>query len=481
MHLAHYKWLIFLITIYWSELKCQSYNYGFESWQHYDLYEEPNQFLTSNPICFLNFATNNVEKISVDSSYAVRLRNYPFTGNEALLPGFVANFDITSFPFGGTPIQHIPDSIIVYLNLAIMPGDTGLFLVIFKKNSSPISSNAYGLVSVSNGKVRAAVSTQYSTEKPDSVIFLISSGSFDNPLAGSVVDVDGIEFQGSNEQLANNTFNSWSLLSFEEPDEWSTPNFYSTIFQHPPSIERSLDAFSGLYALLLRNVNVSRYGFNQFYGSTFLGEAGTYIPLSLPFTGTEFDFGFHYKYLTAQTDTAWIVLRPSYFDFRVSKRQNIDPITIPLFQSEVYSEVSKRFKLPIKPDSINIEIYAGNYYPGIPDSIGGKPKASSRLYIDDLNLSDDINTDQVSLLDRNPASYNVYYNREGRLIISSNNQVKEKLKIKIYNLNGKLMEQQDLELMESKPIELSTRENYPGVQLIQLENLKASQILKVVR
>lgn len=481
MHVSHYKSLIFLVSLCWSDLISQSYHYGFETWQQYDLYEEPSHFLTSNALCFLNFATTNVEKISSDSSNAVRLRNYPYTGNNALLPGFIANFDITKFPFGGSPVQHIPDSIIAYLDLAIIPGDTGLFLVIFKKNGTPISSNVYGLVSGSNGKIRASLASQRSTEKPDSVIFLLSSGRFDNPLAGSTVDIDGIEFQFSNDQLLNNSFDSWDLLKFEEPDEWSTPNFYSTLLQHPSAIERSFDAYSGLFAMIVRNVYLNRYGINQFYGSTFLGEAGTYIPLSLPFSGIEFDFSFYFKYLTVNPDTAWIILRPSFFDLSKSQRQNIEPVIIPLYHSEQYSRVSKRIRLPVKPDSINIEIYAGNYFPGMPLSSVGIPKETSRLYIDELTLDDDIHTKLLSQQDSEPLSFQAYYNDLGRLVILPNKTVQELFKIKIYNLNGGLMEQEELEFVEASPLEFKTKERYAGMHLIQLANLKTSQILKVIR
>ncbi len=194
--------------------------------------------------------------------YSVKLVTTQDNGNSDLNVGFFINFDPDHDFKGGTPYNEHVDSICGYYKAQVMPQDTALLLVNFKKIGNIIGGDIYKFPADKNTTdwKRFCYKTNMPAGiTPDSLMIgAASSNAIDENgmTAGSWIQFDSIFFK-TNNQLAtpppNSSFENWDEKQVYYPD-----NFHSSlewdITTSPLSVERSNDASHGNYAVKLNTV-----------------------------------------------------------------------------------------------------------------------------------------------------------------------------------------------------------------------------------
>ena len=89
----------------------QNIEYDFESWQKSQLYEEPKNFTTLNFQSYFSSLATNVTKIVGVKGNGVRLEATRGILDTTVTPAFITNGDISNIPYGGAPINRMPDRI----------------------------------------------------------------------------------------------------------------------------------------------------------------------------------------------------------------------------------------------------------------------------------------------------------------------------------------------------------------------------------
>ncbi|MBK7466022.1 MAG: hypothetical protein IPJ43_03965 [Saprospiraceae bacterium] len=158
-------------------------------------------------------------------------------------PAFITNGDISNIPYGGVPINRMPDSLTGFIRTNFASGDTGVLAIFFKRVGIPISINIFPITQNIATFTRFSIPLSPSAIAPDTVFFLLSSGSLDRPKQGSWIEVDEINLTNSNIQMPNSSFENWEPIEIEEPLEWATPNLIPTLLRSKVPVTKTTDAF----------------------------------------------------------------------------------------------------------------------------------------------------------------------------------------------------------------------------------------------
>ena len=360
----------------------QNIEYDFESWQKSQLYEEPKNFTTLNFQSYFSSLATNVTKIVGVKRNGVRLEATRGILDTTVTPAFITNGDISNIPYGGVPINRMPDSLTGFIRTNFASGDTGVLAIFFKRVGIPISINIFPITQNIATFTRFSIPLSPSAIAPDTVFFLLSSGSLDRPKQGSWIEVDEINLTNSNIQMPNSSFENWEPIEIEEPLEWATPNLIPTLLRSKVPVTKTTDAFKGNYAMRIENVKVDQFGLNQNYGYAGPGEAAFGTISSIPFKAEHLDLSFKYKYTPVSNDTAWLLLQ--FHKYFQGSRKILNTNLIPITAKSNYTDYYKPISLPEFCDSVYIHFFSGGgFYNGIGS---GSPKLGSTLIIDDFSM-----------------------------------------------------------------------------------------------
>ncbi len=434
--------LFFVITAVTSiPLRAQAVFFDFEEWQENVLYDEPQNFLTLNFLSFFAALRPNVTQVPGVRGNAVRIENLQSLFDSTVIPGMLANFDIANFPHGGQAFPIVPDSLSGYIRFNLQPGDTGIIALVFKRAGVPVSVNIFPLFGAIDTFFFFQAPLQPSFIPPDSVLFLIAPSNLsDIAHDGSFIEIDEFKFVNSRQQqLANSSFELFETISFEEPEQWATPNLFSVISRRRPVVSKSTESFEENYSMRVENVQVNNYtlGMHDVFHGAFVGESGFGIPQPLPFSATgELSLSCHYKYRANHQDTGWLVLRPFYFDRATSERVFHEIVAIPLTESPNFIRAERKYKIPagLRVDSVYFEVYAGNYFEGMDTLIEGNPKPGSTLWIDAISLSETVDVDNFS------EELQLYPNPATDYLTLRVPEGKANIQYRIYNQQAQLMQ-----------------------------------------
>lgn len=225
--MKHLILIVFSFSALFSA-KAQIGNASFETWTQTGAYEQPNGWLTANPLlAIIPFNTNFTTKKDADATdgtYAALLHSQHYTFVGGNLPGVVTtgsiDFDMqtgdVSF-YGGTPFAYRPEAISFDFKYypgmdtnAIMDSAFG-FAVLTKWNTSLSSLDtiafAYMLMTDSSEYASAELTFNYlSNDTPDSLLLTFSSSINDvSAQDGSMLWLDKFEvkfFTGVKKPLA---------------------------------------------------------------------------------------------------------------------------------------------------------------------------------------------------------------------------------------------------------------------------------------
>jgi len=372
-----------------KELNAQQAQYGFEDWQEFEIYDEPIGYETSNFQSFFVTFEPNVTQVQGPAGKAIRLENRKALLDNTVVPGLIFIGDLANFPAGGIPFSNnVPDSFILNTRFDIVPGDTGIVLLLFKRFGFPVSVNVFPVVGSSANFQRFSLPLTPSGIAPDSLVLILSSGDLDTPLDGSFMEIDDMSFASTVHQLPNYQFELWETIKFEEPTEWASQNLLSAIFRVPSSVEKSTDASEGNFALSVTQREINKFGFLQNTGFSFLGETASGIPNFVPFSSSGFKLSFDYQFQSNAVDTAWFVMRGSKFNTQIQQTEIVLTLEIPLVNTNAYKSFELEVKdLPQTLDSMILEIYPSNSFPG--KSNGNLVISDgSRVLVDNIRLTE---------------------------------------------------------------------------------------------
>lgn len=290
-------------------------NGSFENWNNTVLYEDPDDWITSN---FWAWQTGmQVVTKSTDSHggiYACHLQGTVSADGDSIA-GLVMNSgsiegDDTLMFDGGFSMTAMPDSLVGWFKFDLAMGDTALVAALFQNNGVPTSSNMFTLTGTQNGWTRLAWALEAGATPTEAVVAVTSSNpDFSNP--NSWVMVDDLEFVGSPDVIPNGDFEDWHTIEYEDPVKWGSANLYSALTMGTPSVTQSSDAHDGTSSVRVETVEVefeqdepaSHMGFlvNSRIQEGDFGSGQPYSDRPLELTGW-------YKYTANGTDTAFAAI-----------------------------------------------------------------------------------------------------------------------------------------------------------------------------
>ncbi|HYV90754.1 MAG TPA: T9SS type A sorting domain-containing protein [Chitinophagales bacterium] len=296
---------VFLLLIL-SSAKSQTIpNNDFENWSIITYYDDPAGFWTSNYQSYFNAGLANVIQSSnaVTGQYSAHLKTLQTPG------GIVSSLVSIGIPgpmfSGGLPIDHVPDSISWYMNYNIMSGDSGVFLLIFKKLGN--------LVAFAAAPITGSQPTYQHFElpvttvlplPPDSFVFAIISSASTNPQAGSTLEVDNIQFIDSlGAVFPNGDFEDWNSVTTEDPDYWTTSNLFNVFSS--PSVTKSTDTYNGYFAAQIENQPSISGVPTSFLILGKLGQEGPHG--GFPVSSKPSKLSGHYKYAPMGNDSGLVI------------------------------------------------------------------------------------------------------------------------------------------------------------------------------
>jgi hypothetical protein len=298
-------------------------NGGFESWNNVVLFENPDNWTTSN-------VAQLYEGGEIDVLTAVKTEDC-YSGNHALqlvsvmtdppdediifghavCSGSITGSDESDslVYIGGFPISGNPDSLYGYFKYSLAEDDTAFMICAFKSNGDLVLEEFFPLTGsqVSYTKTGFDLHADTLPLTADTMFVAFACSNFINPSESSTLMIDMLWLTGIEDTIPNYDFEDWTLLSYEEPDEWSTTNvFYVASGEDNPCATKSEDSHSGEYALRLENSYIENMGIILSLASTSdnIFDMATTIPVDFNPSSLEG----YYKYTSPESDSAVIVV-----------------------------------------------------------------------------------------------------------------------------------------------------------------------------
>jgi len=329
-------------------------NGDFETWNTVSC-DNLNGWFSSNNNALDDGLPANVTKYTPahTGSYSMKLETEITTKDTVF--GYIANSQNPFSGQGGVPYTQKPDSFYCYAKVNVLPGDTGLLIIVFKKSGSPIGQNVFKIAGNSNPNTWQKLGFKLATMSttPDSVILgATSSNAMTNHglQNGSSITYDDFSFNTS-QSVPNGGFENWTGLNIEYPATFIDPNIDFVFNGMSAPVTKTTDAYKGNYAVKLKTQaggpNWIFCGFND----------GNWDNVNFHYTG-----GFPY---THQKDTliGWYKFSPKNpggmcgISIDLLKADaTISEISTQLSTHSTYTEFQIPFDVGVVPDSAVITI-----------------------------------------------------------------------------------------------------------------------------
>jgi len=373
-------------------------NGGFESWTNVDLFENPDYWTTGN-------VAQLYEGGEIDVLTAVKTEDC-YAGNYALqlisvmteppdeeiifgyavCSGSVTGSDESDslFYIGGFPISGNPDSLYGYFKYSLAEDDTAFMICAFKNNGTVVLEEFFPITGNQGTFAKSGFELHADTlpVTADTMIIAFACSNFMNPAESSLLIVDSLWLTGIDDTIPNYDFEDWTLLSFEEPDEWTTTNvFYVASGEDNPAATKSEDSHSGEYALRIENSFIENMGIILAIVSS--GDSTFNMAPTIPMDFNPSCLEGYYKYTSPESDSAIIlVLLHGSFDMG-DNFSNTYGMQLPAAGEYTF------FEIPLYvPEDVTISESGVVIIPGRNIMIADTNIPGSVLLIDDLNFID---------------------------------------------------------------------------------------------
>ncbi len=457
-------------------------NSSFEDWNFETYYEDPTGFNSLNLESYSFFGEGNV--LRSEDSFAGMYAAHLMTKDteEGALPGFLILGDVDDDINSGIPYSSVPQSLNMQLKYDIPVNDTAWVVLALLNNGVNIGG-ATGTITGSSASLYVPYSLDvefYDLIVPDEMVFVMTSGSFDNPLPGGEIMVDDISFEYnvSGEDFPNGGFEDWTPTGAEEPEHWFTSNFLTSL-GGGLSVTKTDDAYYGDYAV---RIETQAFGFSEGEDpeySSFItnGPIGSDGPVAIetiddsPAAITGF-----YKYSPIEPED----LGTCYFLLVTDDGIGTDPDTVVELQfSFVESSSYANFSFNLPYDDIMdvwpstpVNMFIGFSSTRITDTTY-TPLVGSVLYLDNLALEYIISVDDISSGNFN--SKIIPNPVHDHFIIET--EMENVKAYKIFGVDGRLIEHKE-RLNMGEPLRVNTDKIDAGMFIVQLISDKGIDIIR---
>jgi len=446
--------LIALITglsIFCSAAFAQSIpNSGFENWSYKTFYEDPDLFYSTNVFSYALMGEPNVTKTTESQSgnYAVRLETVATSDGSVAGAIFIGELGEDGI-YGGIPYTERPDSLKGYARYDITDGDTAYVLALFKKFGAPLGICFIRFTGTQTEYESFSAPVQWLIPiiSPDTLATaVLSSTMFGQPVPGSMIIVDNIQFTGASAPYPNGDFEQWNEYSAEEPDDWFSSNVFS-IAAGGTAVTKTEDSYEGNYAVRIENTLTLWDDTLGFITNGHFGEDG-------PFGGMPVDsipdkLSGYYKYVPVGNDTAMAGISLFYYNENSGITELLAENIISLLPTDNYTYFEipvDYFSLP-EPDTANFAFAAGNV-----DNDSAYVGLGSVLYIDALEIT---YKPHIVGIDNNitETNHKVYPNPASeKLFFEVYDLLDEEISLTIVNSQGKVVCRNEFKPSEKQQI-----------------------------
>jgi PKD repeat protein len=327
-------------------------NGGFENWNT-STFEDLQFYFTANTENHNGtIPPPNVTKITdaYHGNYAIHLET-TVVGVDTF-GAYFANGQPGNPPSGGLPYSQKPTGIRFYYKCDIMPGDSGLVIVQFKKSGVTIGSYFY-YITGTQSNYTLFQQTFSLTQNPDTLVFAATSCNFMSNLGkifrpGSMVQIDSVSFTGVASQPTNlnGDFELWQPKTNITLPGWQTYGY------SPTGTYRTSDAYSGSYAIEMQTGTQPFGGGGGVQG----GEANTGRHSNngprggYPYNKTADTLVFYYKYFPADvSDSAELYVEAYNSGVQINNNIGHASRLAPAF---VYTRVEIPMSYSTTPDTL---------------------------------------------------------------------------------------------------------------------------------
>lgn len=430
----------------------QLLNPGFENWTEDVIFETPSMWKSSNSD---NPMFNNLVSKSTDAqlgTYSVKLENGEDNGEIIFSYVYIGTIGDDG-PSGGVPYTSNFNKVKGFFKCDIPAGDTSVMILVKFIGGNPV----YGFGTFTGTQNSwTAFSFDVTPGAPDSIFFGFVNS---NPM-GSVISspnswlmVDNVSFENTlgsaPAPLPNPSFEDWSSITLENPDNWySFNNLLSNVGITP--VTKASPGHSGSYAI---SMETHAFDLDTIPGFISIGEIDINSEGSpfgkIPYTARPITGSFYYKYVPSGADQG---------EVQLAFYKNGNPIgawSQPLNPTSTFELATYNFNLTESPDSMLL-VFASGTHPG------------SILYIDDISFSGgDVSVQNLF----NKAGFKEYPNPTSNILfISSESAISQTSTIEIIDLNGKMVSSYNFDFSNNSVFEFSTNGLNSGIYYYRVIN-----------
>ncbi len=331
-------------------------NSGLENWSFTSLYENPEQWTTSNFSEGLNYIGATKDTNAFAGNFALRLEN-GISGDDTLFSfGFLGEVGEDG-PSGGVSYTSPINQIEGRFWHELPPQDTAIILVIKYLGGNQQSIDAFPITGHSGGWLQFLYTLNGATQDEIFIGLLSGNALSDDyvPTDGAWIMFDEIELShsiiGAGAAVPNGGFENWEEIGYHNPDGWTSFNPILASF-NDSTLSRSTDAANGMYAARLETKEIFQDSIPGALVFGQLDDEGDIGPAS--FSGNPSGISFQYKYSPSGNDSAGVFVQ--FF----SNGQQIGGVFQGLGTAQTYQMVSLPVLLIGTPDSAAVVFFSGD-------------------------------------------------------------------------------------------------------------------------
>ncbi|MFY0644622.1 MAG: T9SS type A sorting domain-containing protein [Bacteroidia bacterium] len=357
-------------------------NRGFENWADKFHFENTQYWLTSN----FQDGSMNVNKSgdAHSGNHAIELRNNADSTFGYFLMGTVGE----NGPDGGAPYTSDFDSVTGWYKCNIPAGDTALVMT-FKYSPTDTTMVMSPISGIVNTWTR--FSFPVPTHSQNEVFFgVVSTDPFDDNVfdPNTWILIDDVAFVNSAgptpAALQNYSFESWDSVVTKEPIGWNSVNFMSLADNDTFSVQQTMDARSGIYAIKIVTVDIeNRSKVGWLYNGDPPGPGG--FKGGFEYNAIPTDFSGYYKYEPVGMDTGVVAIIGSVYDASQDTSHDVFFGILNLLATNSYT----KFNIPISYDTAVHKVNQLNIVAMSSRKLFDNPEQAAEgtaLYLDDLWL-----------------------------------------------------------------------------------------------
>lgn len=457
-------YLLLLTAFLGTQLNAQMgqiQNGSFENWTSNTLYESPTPWFTANDENWQGISTVSKSTDASHAMYSIEISAKEVGPNPDTTFGYFLHGSIgQSGPDGGIPYTDVFNEVTFDYKSDLPVGDT-IYLVMFRFDGTgtPIEQILLPAFYGTNGTWTAGSIPITSTPQSELFIGFVIGDPFTSsnmPTPDAWGRIDNVVLKNNSvatTSLPNFSFENWTSVSTEDPDNWSTLNSQLA----PLGLENTIkttDANSGTYAAQLTTVYNPQWN-DTIGGMVLLGTfdfngPNPFIPA--PYNGTPSSFSYAYKYAPTNGDPSGGIMVQFF-----SGGSIIGFDVVNATPQATYTTGTIPLNYVGTPDSVMVAAFSG-------DSIG------SVMHVDDFSFSggnvglEEFATMEVEIYP-NPASDFVMIKSKGQF------------NFKIIDVTGKVIHEEK----QSIGIQTINTSNYlKGIYFVQIDNYEEQESYKLI-